>query len=83
MPKHFSGGELSLARKSCIEEVTRALYVSHLVTPVERFVRDVASMQQRHAWYSGVYSGGLWGLEHPPVLPDNHETNLAISSVLV
>ncbi len=32
---------------------------------------------------SGVYSGGLWGLEHPPVLPDNHETNLAISSVLV
>ncbi len=32
---------------------------------------------------SGVYSGGLWGLEHPPVLPDNYETNLAISSILV
>ena len=25
----------------------------------------------------------LWGLEHPPVLPGNHETNLAISSLLV
>ncbi len=39
--------------------------------------------QVGEGWYSGVYSGGLWGLEHPPVLPDNHETNLAISSVLV
>ncbi len=36
-----------------------------------------------YMYSSGVYSGGLWGLEHPPVLPDNHETNLAISSVLV
>ncbi len=25
----------------------------------------------------------LWGLEHPPVLPDNHETNLAIGSFMV
>ncbi len=41
--------------------------------------QDVAAV----CYTSGVYSGGLWGLEHPPVLPDNHETNLAISSVLV
>ncbi len=32
-----------------------------------------AEVREAHAvaWYSG----GLWGLEHPPVLPDNHETN--------
>ncbi len=28
-----------------------------------------------YIYTSGVYNGGLWGLEHPPVLPDNHETN--------
>ncbi len=51
----------------------------------ERITQSLCLPRSRHnirisGIASGVYSGGL---EHPPVLPDNHETNLAISSVLV
>ena len=36
-----------------------------------------------YANLSGVYSGGLWGLEHPQAPCRSQTTNLAISSVLV
>ncbi len=41
-----------------------------LLLPARRLSWGSAGSQWR------VYSGGLWGLEHPPVLPDNHETEL-------
>ncbi len=56
-------------------------YTSHATHALASYPRPLPLLVNRLVEKSsGVYSGGLWGLEHPPVLPANYETNLAISS---
>ncbi len=71
----------NLPERTATPRISRKLL--HLIFWDNLAVAGPQSLFKACMSHSGVYSGGLWRLEHPPVLPDNHETNLAISSLLV
>ncbi len=84
---HAASGTVLQNKLVCkTKQFTIDLHVTAMLnTSIDLHCQSYVDSYSSHAcrYSSGVYSGGLWGLEHPPVLPDNHETNLAISSVLV